>query len=86
MKDYQKTTLLDSLYTMETRIEILRHTIASIAKDDHYTDSQGETIATYAARLNGLLQKRRGFCYALNILGYIIKWDGDHAVDITEET
>ena len=85
MKDYQKTTLLDSLETMEKHIQDMKEGIASIAMDPRYGTSVGETIASYAAKLNGYILKRQGFCYALSVLGYRVEWDGEHAVDIVKE-
>lgn len=82
MKDYQKTELLRSLEIMEQHIKDMKDGIAYIATDNRYGTTVGESIATYATRLTGYIQERSGFCYALSILGYSIKWDGEHAVDI----
>ena len=84
MKDYQKESLLLGLHTMEKHIDDMKDTIASYAKDPQFTYAASEAIATYAARLTGNMQERRGFCYALSILGYRVEWNGEHAVDITE--
>lgn len=85
MKIHQKSALLSSLGVMERHIRETREDIASVAMDNRYGTSVGESVATYATRLAGYIQERRGFCYALNILGYTIEWDGEHAVDIKGE-
>lgn len=82
MKDYQKEELLRSLESMEKHIQDMKESIASIVMDNRYGTTVGESVASYSARLTGYIQERRGFCYALSIIGYRIKWDGEHAVDI----
>lgn len=84
MEKYQKDTLLQSLEVMEKHIAEMKDTIASVVIDNRYGTTVPETLAAYSARLAGYIQERRGFCYALSILGYRVEWDGEHAVDIVE--
>jgi len=84
MEKYQKDTLLQSLEVMEKHIAEMKDTIASYANDPQFCYSTCTAISTYASQLAGNVQERRGFCYALSILGYRVEWDGDHAVDIVE--
>lgn len=85
MTTYEKESILSALGIMEKRIHNMKETITSITNDARYGESVGENIATYATRLNGHMQERRGFCSALNILGLHVEWDGEHAIDIKEE-
>lgn len=84
MKDNQKKELLRQLDNMEKRINDMRETIASYAKDEYFTLSTCDAIAGYATTLAGNVQERRSFCLALSILGYRVEWKDGHAVDITE--
>lgn len=84
MEKYQKESILFALATMEKRITETKETIAKEVSEDLFGWTAAESIAAYASRLNGYIQERRGYCYALNNLGYRVKWDGNHAVDIEE--
>lgn len=84
MNVYQKESLLLGLHTIEEHINEMKDTISSFVNDPQFTYAASEAVSTYATRLAGNMQERLGFCYALSILGYRVKWDGEHAVDIEE--
>lgn len=85
MKDYQKENLLRSLHELEENIDRMRDTITSEVADNLFGWTAAESVATYASRLNGYIHERRGICVALNLLGYHVNWDGNHAVSIEEK-
>lgn len=82
----QKDELLRRLRLIEENIIRARGRVVEGVKDTETYFYAADNVGAYAARLNGLIQRRDGFCESLRVLGFRVTWDGEHPVDIVIDT
>ena len=85
MTTNQKNRFLYYLNDLADRIEATKKDIADGAMaDSPFYTSNFENISAYATRIRGYYEKRDGICLALNVMGYLVKWENNRPVDIVK--